>query len=466
MKNVRKHITKILIASALGIGLIAQTQSIFAANQLGTSHKWNFDNSTQKVALDTLGKSNGILSNTTWNKGIFGSAISINGNNDSYVNLGKDVGNFGTKDFTVSFWVNTSESTRLFDLMGNRTASSHGNFLSIRMTGNHESVPTGTIIAEIDQDDSGNNYTSIQSKSGLNDGTWHQVAVVRKGTSLKLYIDGLLSSQSKSKNVINISNGNNFIIGRSLDKEISDKFAPNALFDEVYIDSNSLNSNAIRNLYLNEKQWKFNEASSNLSPETSGGESAILSNASISKGIVSINGSDNSFVNFGNEVGNFGTENFAVSLWFKTAEKERYFDIIGNRTDGSHGNFFSLRMTGVHESIAEGTLVAELDQDETGSNYLPIQSAISGLNDNKWHHVAVVRDGNYIKLYVDGRISASRASNSINKININNKNDFKLGRSLIGISDKFAPKASYDDVRVYRGTITNSDIQNIYDTRK
>jgi hypothetical protein len=123
-------------------------------------------------------------------------------------------------------------------------------------------------------------------------------------------------------------------------------------------------------------------------------------------------------------------------------------------------------MTGIHESIPEGTLMAEIDQDGNGSNYLGVRSSIGGLNDNKWHHVVVVGQGSYLKLYVDGKISAEIASNSTSKTNISNNNDFKLGRSLVGVADKFAPKASFDDVRIYKGVLTDTDIQYMYNDRK
>jgi menaquinone-dependent protoporphyrinogen IX oxidase len=49
-------------------------------------------------------------------------------------------------------------------------------------------------------------------------------------------------------------------------------------------------------------------------------------------------------------------------------------------------------------------------------------------------------------------------------LNVSNGNDFIIGRSLdTGLeSGRFAPKASFDDVRIYKGVLTDKEIQYMY----
>src|ERR1700753_2252025 len=136
-------------------------------------HRWTFEENDGSVARDEIGQANAPLTNVNRVSPGYSSskAVHLDGSNNSYISFGKDIGQFGTRDFTVSFWVNTTETTRLFDLIGNRTASSHGNFFCVRMTGNHESMPHGMVTAEVDEDGSGRNYADVQSASGgLTDG--------------------------------------------------------------------------------------------------------------------------------------------------------------------------------------------------------------------------------------------------------------------------------------------------------
>jgi hypothetical protein len=198
--------------------------------------------------------------------------------------------------------------------------------------------------------------------------------------------------------------------------------------------------------------WPLDEGSGLVAFDVVGNDNGALSPTAtrvwpgwIGNGAVHLDGSDGSFVDFGTAVGQFGTNDFAVGLWFRTSEQLRYFDIVGNRTAGSHGNFFNLRMTGHHESAPEGRVTAEVDQDGTG--YIAVDSSRVGLNDGLWHHAAAVRRGNRLTLYIDGQPSGDGTADVI--ANIQNGNPFKLGRSLQGVTDRFAPVADYADLRVY-----------------
>ena len=213
-------------------------------------HHWTFDENTGSVASDAVGSVNGTLSPKVIREaqGRIGSgAMHIDGSNDSFVTFGTSVGQFGINDFTVAFWLRTTETYKYFDLVGNRTAGSHGNFFCLRMTGRHESKPEGMVVAEVDQD--GNNYIALEStKTGLNDGNWHHLAVARKGTSLKLYVDGALSAEGTASGVANISNGNEFKLGRSL-VGVDDKFAPDAHYDDLRLYDVALPDEEIANLF-------------------------------------------------------------------------------------------------------------------------------------------------------------------------------------------------------------------------
>ncbi len=200
------------------------------------THHWTFEESGNINTVDIVGGVKGkLMSAKKVSPGYFGAnAVHLSGAEDSYITLGKSVGQFGTSDFTVSFWFSTVETTANFDLVGNRTAMSHGNFFCIRMIGKTPDK-TGVITAEIDETDHGLNYIGVESlEDNLNDGEWHNVTVVREGATLSLYIDGDLSGWSSGPGIANINNGNEFRIGRSLGPGIAE-FSPHALIDDLRI---------------------------------------------------------------------------------------------------------------------------------------------------------------------------------------------------------------------------------------
>lgn len=213
--------------------------------------------------------------------------------------------------------------------------------------------------------------------------------------------------------------------------------------------------------YIFSHHWPLDEAIGNVAldhvfPSISG----TLHNATRitpgrwSFGAVHLDGSDNSYIDFTNAVGQFGTADFTVALWFRTSDVAPLSDMIGNRTVPSGGNFFSIRMAG------NGFISAALDQDSSGANYLEVKSDVGGLNDGHWHYLAVTRKKRALTLYVDSRLAGSGQSSGIT--NINNQNPFKLGRSLImSGASKCSLIADYDDVSIFDAALTLWDITQL-----
>ena len=170
---------------------------------------------------------------------------------------------------------------------------------------------------------------------------------------------------------------------------------------------------------------------------------------------VGITGDDNSYVTFGNYIGQFGRDDFTVAFWVQTKDRLDLFDLIGNRQSVGHGNFFAVRMTG------DGYVTAEVDEDVRGNGYIGVKSKQRRLNDGEWHHIAVTRNGGKLALYIDGELSNTGSARST--ANIRNRNDFKLGRSLVDKGTrKFAPSALFDDVSIYSDDLTASQVKSLY----
>jgi len=166
---------------------------------------------------------------------------------------------------------------------------------------------------------------------------------------------------------------------------------------------------------------------------------------------------ENNSIPLEENIGQFGGKNFTVFFWFKTSENSRYFDIAGNRIDGSHGNFLCIRMTGKHETAPEGMLCVEVDENGYGLNYIPIESKENGLNDGKWHHVFVVRKENKLSVFIDGQFSKENTGSGV--ANIKNPTEFRLGRSYSGFENV---EIEFRDFRIYQDALVEEDLKTIY----
>ena len=212
-------------------------------------HRFIFPEDSGNATYDSLGTASGTLSNVTRpSSGRYGlgHAVQLQPTAASHIDFSQPVGQFGTSEFTVALWLKTQEQQRYFDIVGNRTAPSHGNFFSMRMTGNYPGQPNGRITVEVDQDDSGTNYTALESQiTNLNDGRWHHVMAVRAGPSLTLYVDGMFAGSRAGKGTADIKNSNPFRLGASLTGFMS----PNALFCDLGIFAQQLDAQEALHLY-------------------------------------------------------------------------------------------------------------------------------------------------------------------------------------------------------------------------
>src|SRR5262249_50332158 len=140
--------------------------------------------------------------------------------------------------FSLGFWVQTTTSGNEA-LLGNRVSVGHGNFLSVRLV-------RGSLAVEMDQDAYGTNYVPLLSSRTINDGLFHQITVVRSGTTVALYIDGLLDGSASSTGVTSLTSTSPLIAGA----EPAVGFpAFNGRIDEVTIYSGALSGQQVADLY-------------------------------------------------------------------------------------------------------------------------------------------------------------------------------------------------------------------------
>jgi hypothetical protein len=158
-----------------------------------------------------------------WGTAVANFALSLGGTNggtyfdgaDDTIDYG-NVGNFGTADFTISFFIQTT-STRPEGILGKRAICNHSSFLDIRI-GRMLDLPNGIpghLVVELDQDAAATNYNLIISNRAINDGQLHKVVVARRGPTVYLGIDSVLDSVNSTIGVTNISNSADLIAGAS-----------------------------------------------------------------------------------------------------------------------------------------------------------------------------------------------------------------------------------------------------------
>ncbi len=170
------------------LGLVmSNTAGAQSANIVGW---WKLDDIEGNIAIDSSGNElHGTLSepeSPEWMAGINGGSLFIE--LGEYVDLGNpDLLNFGTTDFTLCAWINTTAPGQGEDNICPIICNGGDWTGGIRYAMTINEVDAGAVTISLDDD-----VTKVVATSSgrVNDGIWHHIAVVKTSTSVAIYIDG------------------------------------------------------------------------------------------------------------------------------------------------------------------------------------------------------------------------------------------------------------------------------------
>jgi hypothetical protein len=190
-------------------------------------------------ANDLVGTNNGILQGgTTFAQGRVGQGFSFDGNSDDVV-FGSTVGNFGSSDFTIEFWIKSS-STLAQNVLSKRPICDHSSFWHISM----QNVP----FIEVDQDATGTGYGTLSATTAISDDAFHHVAFIRQGLVMQVYIDGALNNSATFGVKAFISNSATVYAGWSPCQPANSHFFDGVL-DEISLYNRALTATEVQAIY-------------------------------------------------------------------------------------------------------------------------------------------------------------------------------------------------------------------------
>jgi len=400
---------------------------------------WRFNENTGTTAYSSgsLTNDGSLLYGATWlANGIEGTGIDSNGS-DARIHMSPTVGD--ESNYSIILWVKTTNTTlnRLAYWEYGSGVPAQVN-LTIKKTGDFSFLHEDNV--------SGNgaylNFTNSGSDA-LNDGNWHMIAVVRDDSDYELYIDGeLKDTTTATVGTCSVSYARmcNLYTGGSM--------------DDVRLYETSLTAEQIAYLYHNIpgliSHWQFNETSGTSAADNgSAGNTATLMYGAVFDdeagkydGAVSISNGNHRVEMTPSSIGNLSQ--FSISTWVKVASSGSGIVYWENDT-GSVGQMnLSIQSNGgiqfLHEDTSAGNAV-----------YLNMTASTNRCaNDDKWHHIVMVRDSPDYILYFDGIPVDTTNSTQVSTCNYN------YARAGGLISGKF------DDLRLYDTALTNDDIICLY----
>ncbi|MCH7547125.1 MAG: hypothetical protein IID30_12065, partial [Planctomycetes bacterium] len=409
------------------------------------SHHWKFNETTGTTAADSLGSSDGTLTNfpgdnSQWSC-LEGGSLIFDGSDD-YVSLPTEADYDFTEFVSIAAWIKVTSFT----------------------VAEQAIVTKGDIAYRLERDGSTDmlkftvdgltTNTVVQGSVSVNDGLWHHVAGVYDGSELLLYIDGVEDNAVTATGTMDTNNSavyigaNAAVGGRNF----------NGAMNDVYIHNYALTPSTIQSLAVKPQLgwWKLDESSgttaSDSGPNANNGtlqsmDGTEWTTARIDGGLDFSGSSD--YIN--TNVASSDADSITMMGWFMSDDAGS----IGNsyvtqrfmtQRDASSSSRFGLGINNNYVAVY---------WDDGGHN---IQEATAiTLVAGQWYHAAVTYDETTVRLYVNGVEEGNWPESNLSTPS---SDTFEIGRG--GGSRYF--DGVLDDMLLYDRALCASEIYAVYDS--
>ena len=329
---------------------------------------------------------------------------------------------FGSGNFTIEAFINytgnpgSGNSTYAIFSKWDNQASNKGFILRIQNLGAGEKL-------QFFYSSDGNSNNISTGQTTLSPGTWYHIAFVRNGSTGTFYINGVADSTTHNMGSNSIRNTTvPFRIGANLDGSAIDQEFNGLISNVRVIKGTALytsNFTAPTSPLTNVTNTKLLCCQSDTSPTAAAVTPGTITNngstvssfspfnAGGDSGSVQFDGSDDHLNITGSDLA-FGTGNFTLEFWVYFSSSDPTLDtIMETRSNTSLSDGFLIGR--FHTSGYEDKIALYTGGYRIASN--------SGVSNNTWTHVAVVRTGSTTKMYIDGVAQSTTYSDSNNYSN-------------------------------------------------
>jgi hypothetical protein len=370
--------------------------------------------------------------------------------------------NFGTGDVTIECWfLMTADPAQ--DPDTNRNAALFNSFIASGslasattygggIDGNSSSGGTGlSFAARVNGTNQVVSYTGTVTKN-----VWHHYAFTRTGTTANLYLDGIRVAQNTNfTNAIN-TNGQILKLGGLVYAVGYNQFFPGyisnarilkgtAAYTGASFTPSTTPLTAIANTSLLTLQYNGGATNKGII-DNSNFNNIITRSGNTSQGTFSpysvtgwsnyFDGTDDFLSYSSNSTLNFGTGDFTVEAWINLANTSSTKVIV----TGTAATSFGLRFGTSYLGSSGLSIFKSATSDHENCSFAFLE--------NTWYHVAVVRQSNVIKFFING-IQQTTAGSGGSNFTWPNETTVRIGTGDSGLEDFFG---HISNLRIIKGT--------------
>ncbi|WP_414838263.1 LamG domain-containing protein [Candidatus Nanosalina sp. VS9-1] len=404
-------------------------------------------------AMVNLGQING----SNWTSGRIGqNALSFNGS-DNYVQTSTK-GPYDQESWTICIWLKTSAT-------GNNAAIGNydGTFPQVKIVVDED----GNGKAKLRVRDSGGSDVQPSSNTTVNDGQWHHIVGQRRNGKVNLFVDGVKeNSVDDGTSEIDLTSADVRIGSRADNIEFFDGKLEEARFynralskpeiNALYNQGNGIQSGVQQKEKMVPGQseggvsrWKFNGDLTDSWGSNDGTNNGAMFDTGVYGQAAKFNGSNDEVI-ISNDNSLTGFDSFSVCCWMKPPRTD-YQTTVAMRS----GDVWQLEKGDPQAGYGP------IFQVDDGSGSFPDVRHDSSLIQNKWIHVAGIRDTSEdkLKLYINGRM-INQTTEGLGTPTLSPEGDLGIGARQNGTSYYY--EGLIDDLRLYQQALTPVQVEKLY----
>ena len=463
---------------------------------------WKFDEGYGTTLNNSGSKGTSIAGSSAggaaWtNHGKFGKAIVTDGT-ATYATIPDDDSidfNYN-QDFTVSFWMRDIGGSTASKAIVEKWTTGGTPYPYVFRTA------TGNKVIFLRFDTTNNPF--ITSSKVVMDSAWHHIVGVKNGSTMYLYVDGVLdgtTTDSTNTTTTNTSavqigrrgGGSNFWSGNldelkiynsaltasqvKLEYNRAQSLVLGSMSDTSGLTGGNVASNSAAAEYCIPgdastcsapvARWDFeegsgtsvNDTSDNANTGTWAGTAPYWIQGKYGKG-GNFNGTNNDVELANSSTISPGSGDFTVEVWFKTSLSGTSQYIYWDSTDAANAPSIQFAVNG-----ADNKLYCLYRDSE--SDTVTVSGVGSTVTDGAWHHSACIRNGTTARVYLDGAQIGTNTNASLGTIDVSTGRIPRIGAGAVGADVLDTPfNGRIDSVRLFNYTRSQSQITWDYNQGK